>query len=188
MTNDGSPQPQPTAPAPAVEVPAPSKGSRIQRWLVPALALVAALAIGFLGGVLVGQNTAQTSRVAFGGGAPGGGQGQNLPDGLGQRGFGANGAGGFTSGKVVSVSGDTVVIETSDGKQVTVKADDGTTVTITKDGSVGDLKAGDEVTAIGETESDGSISANTITEGRSGAFPGFGGAPGANGGRPGAGG
>lgn len=140
--------------------PAPKKKGAA-RFVTPILALVAAIGIGLFGGVLIGQNTASSSTADARGGFTGG------PGGTGTTG-GGQGGGGFTSGSVVSVDGDTVVIESSDGTQVTVSTSTDTTVTTTEDSSVDALAAGDTVTVIGETDDDGNVTATSISEGATG--------------------
>jgi len=137
---------------------------KITRFITPVLALVAVLAVGLIGGVLIGQNTstgaasAQGDRGSFAGGeAPTGAQ-----------------MGGFTSGSVVSVDGDVVTLELEDGSTVTVTTADDTTVTATVDSSVAELAAGDEITVVGEADDDGNVSATSISSGSTG-FGGFGG-------------
>jgi len=139
---------------------------KISRFITPVLALVAVLAVGLIGGVLIGQNTSSASTQA----GPGG-----------QGGFGGTGTaptgaqmGGFTSGSVVSVDGEVVTLELEDGSTVTVTTADDTTVTTTIDSSVAELAAGDEITVVGESDDDGNVTATSISSGSAG-FGGFGG-------------
>lgn len=153
---------------------APAKKKGAGRFVTPALILVAVLGIGIFGGVLIGQNTggsAQAGGMGQGGmtapdGAAGGG---TAPDGA------AGGMGGFTSGTVVSVDGDTIVLETSDGEQVTVSTSDDTTVTTTEESDVASLATGDTLTVMGEADDSGDVAATSITEGESAGFGGMGG-------------
>ena len=142
---------------------APKKKSPA-RFITPVLALVAAVGIGIFGGVLIGQNTASTATAGGQGGfsgGPGGSTDGTAPTGGGQ-------GGGFTSGSVVSVDGDTVVIESSDGTQVTVTTSTDTSVTTTEESAVSELAEGDTVTVIGETDDDGNVTATSISEGAAG--------------------
>ena len=142
---------------------APKKKSPA-RFITPALALVAAVGIGIFGGVLIGQNTASSATASGQGGfagGPGGATDGTAPTGGGQ-------GGGFTSGSVVSVDGDTVVIESSDGTQVTITTSTDTSVTTTEESSVSELAEGDTVTVIGETDDDGNVTATSISEGETG--------------------
>ncbi|MET4582970.1 hypothetical protein ABIE21_002480 [Conyzicola nivalis] len=147
---------------------------RKARFITPALALVAVLGVGIFGGVLIGQNTA--SATSAGSAA----LGQGRPDGAaGDAAGGAPaGMGGFTSGTVTAVDGDTVTLELSDGSTVTITTTDDTTVTTTHDSSVGDLTEGDSLTVIGEADDDGNVAATSITEGARGFGGGTGGAGG----------
>jgi hypothetical protein len=90
-----------------------------------------------------------------GGGGTGGGQnGQGTP--------GARG----TVGTVDHVDGTDVYVKTQDGKTVKVSTSDTTRIRITQDGKVADLKAGSNVIVQGTTGSDGTVTAQTITEGQ----------------------
>lgn len=151
---------EPTAtPEPA---PVPPTQRRWKRIATPALALAATLAIGVVGGVAIGQATASSTQ-ATGPGAMGGPGGQ-VVDGQGFP-SGDGGFGGLTTGTVVSVDGDTVLIETADGEQITVTTDADTSVTTTSDAAVSDLAEGDTVSVQGETADDGSVAADSIAEG-----------------------
>jgi hypothetical protein len=140
------------------------------RFITPALVLVAVLGVGIFGGVLIGQNTSESTQAGGAGGFGGG----EMPTGGGTAPDGATGGagGGFTSGTVVSVDGSTIVLETSDGEQVTITASEDTTVTTTEDSSVDALAEGDELTVVGEADDAGDVTATSISEG---ATMGFGG-------------
>ena len=158
-----------TPASPSHSVP---KRSGFARFVTPILALVAALGIGLLGGVLIGHATADTSTQAGGRTFPGGG---------GQGAQGAN-RGGFTSGEVTTIEGDVITLKLADGSTVTVTANSDTTVTTTSDADLSDLDEGDTITAVGKADSDGNVTATTISEGQTGFGGGFGG--GAGGGTP----
>lgn len=145
----------PARPESSIVVPTAQR-TLLQRWLIPILALVAALAVGLFGGIIIGQNTspALTSRAAFGAGLrPGKQAGRPVT------------AGGFTAGTIVSVSGNTMVIKTKSGSQVTVTTDASTKVTQTTTTTLSALKPGDKVSAIGHTDSNGTMIAKSISEG-----------------------
>jgi Domain of unknown function (DUF5666) len=191
VTPQSSPEPWPARPADAADAPAetatqpgapasqppddpelasalaaasqrPTGPSRVTLGLAGALLVVG----GFGGGYVVGNQTAgddnqASERVWFPGGlAPSG------PDGS-QPGEGGAipGVGDFTAGTITKIDGDTVTIKTAAGDEVTVRTDSGTDVTIIKDGTVGDLSTGDPVVVSGNRHSDGSISADSISEG-----------------------
>ena len=141
--------------------PATQKKSFVSRWLTPILALVAAVGVGIFGGVLIGQNTATTAAETPAGFTP--------PEGL--DGAPAGGFGNLTSGEITAIDGDVVTLTLDDGTTVTVTASDDTTYTVT--GELSDLTVGDTVTASGEADDDGNITATSISEGTG--FGGFGG-------------
>jgi hypothetical protein len=111
------------------------------------------------------QNPAASGNRPFGNGQfPGGnGTGRN---GTGN-GTGANGNGGFrgTAGTIDHVDGTDVYVKTQDGRTVKVTTTDSTQVRITQQGKVTDLKQGQTVIVQGTTGTDGSVSAQAITEG-----------------------
>jgi hypothetical protein len=141
----------------------PTSTSRVTLGLAGALLLVG----GFAGGYAVGQHGADdhqpASRVTFPGGFPGGGSGGS------QSGPGSGpqprGIGGVTAGTVTKVDGDTVTITTADGNEVSVATDADTDVTVTSEGSLSDLSSGDPVVVTGTRQGDGSIDADSISEG-----------------------
>jgi hypothetical protein len=141
------------------------------RLVTPILVIVAVLGVGLVGGVLIGQNTASSSQAAGGMTRPDGATGE-APTGD----FAGGGAGGgFTSGTVTAVDGDTVTLELEDGSTVTVTTTDDTTVTTTTDAAVSDLAEGDSLTVVGEADDDGNVSATSISEGATGFGGGMGG-------------
>jgi hypothetical protein len=182
MTNE-----TPAAPTEPTPTPVPAAKKRgASRIITPILALVAALAIGLFGGVLIGHATATSAtpaRAGFGqgtggtgaaggggfrGGAGGTGTG-GATGGTGGTGGAAGGAfGGFTSGTVVSVSGDTITLKEASGTTVQVTTTGSTAVTKTEKSSVSKLTAGEQLTVIGKADSSGNVAATTITEGQAG--------------------
>jgi len=174
MTNPVSPPVTGASPSFSEGADGAGRPRRTARFITPALTLVAVLGVGIFGGVLIGQNTASATSA----GSPALGQGR--PDGVtgGATGDAPAGMGGFTSGTVTGIDGDTVTLELSDGSTVTITTTDETTVTATQDSSVAELAEGDELTVVGEADDDGNVAATSIAEGARG----FGGAGGAGGG------
>lgn len=158
---------EPTTPAPVPTpdpAPAPVAPTRKLRWITPTLAVVAALAVGGAGGVLIGRSGASANQGNFPRGQFASGQfGPGQGTGTGQQ--GGDFSGGFTSGTIVSIDGTTITVKASDGTQKTVTTSDTTKVTKTSASSVGALKKGETITVIGEAGSDGSVTAATISEG-----------------------
>jgi hypothetical protein len=124
--------------------------------------------LGFLGGVQVqkhwGKSGSQTTNPFGNTGFPA----------LGASGFPALGAnpgggstsgaaGGATTGTVKLVDGGTIYVQTADGRTVTVKTTSGTSVRVSQAGSLKDLSAGVTVSVDGNTSSDGTVTATTIT-------------------------
>ncbi|MEV5571702.1 hypothetical protein AB0L06_16750 [Spirillospora sp. NPDC052269] len=164
----------------------------------PTLYLVAAVLVvaGFVGGIFTnkamsdGKSGSSDNRAAGGrgfgggyggfrnggGGGFGGGGGGNFPGG------GANGRGGMTAGTVTKVVGDTLYLQTNDGKTVTVKTTGATRIQITKTGTVKDLKTGTTLIVRGTPGSDGSMTATSVNEG--GGFGGRRGQDTSGGGQP----
>lgn len=156
----------PDAPTPQPVVAAKKSWAR---FITPVLALVAALVIGFFGGLLVGQNSGSGNGGQSGfpgnmGEMPGGGTG------------GPSGMGGATSGTISSIDGDSITLTLADGSTVTVTTTGDTSVTATEQSSVSQLSEGDTITVLGESDADGNVAADSISEGQS---LGFGGGAGA---------
>lgn len=154
----GAPAPVPASSVGASAQTTKARKTGIRRWITPALAVVAAIAVGLVGGVLIGKNTASSARAGGPNGAAGAFAGVN----------GGGAAGGFTSGTIVSVKDGKLVIKTSDGTEKTVTTGDSTTVTATSDADLSDLKKGDTVRVVGSTGDDGSVTATSISEGDTG--------------------
>jgi len=148
---------------PAAVAPTPA-AKRWTRFVTPALALVAALIVGGVGGVLIGQNTASPSNASVIRGGFGPGRGDDGP-GTGQL---SGGRGGLTAGTISSIDGDTITLKLADGSTVKVSTSGSTSVTKTSTAKVGDLAAGDTITVIGKADSSGNVTATRISEGDAG--------------------
>lgn len=160
----------------ALAKPARSKRSFSSTML---LVLGVVVAVGFVGGLLLGRATAPENAATLPGNLPGAG---NFPGGgTGANGGNFPGGGGFTAGTIQSVDGDTIYIETADGETVEIRTSGDTDVQVTSEGSVDDLAEGETVIVQGDQQDDGSLDATSISEGGFGLGGGFPGAPGANG-------
>ncbi|HEU5107233.1 MAG TPA: hypothetical protein VFT95_01520 [Micromonosporaceae bacterium] len=123
------------------------------------LGLIAAVVVvaAFFGGIATHAAIADDDpRQAAG---PGGGRVFNGP-GNGGQGPQARG----TIGTVEKVEGTDVYVKTPDGRTVKVSTSDSTQVRVTKDGGLSDLQPGQTVAVQGSTGSDGTVSAQTITQ------------------------
>ena len=86
--------------------------------------------------------------------------------------------GDFTIGTVESIEGSTMTIATPDGRTITVVVPDGTSITSTVEVTLADIPVGSDVIVRGTEGDDGTLTADSVTEG-TGRFPA--------GGRPGGG-
>lgn len=163
----------------AKELASRSGGRNVGKLTFVLVGLVLVVA-GFAGGVVFNKATASAGtdngangrQGQFGPGQFGPGQGngtptpgangQNVPPGD----FGQNG--GFVTGTITAVSGDTVTVKQADGSTKKVKTSGSTTVTLSQKGAVKDLKSGDQVLVRGEAADDGSVTAQSISEGDTG--------------------
>ncbi|WP_206790885.1 hypothetical protein [Amycolatopsis sp. MtRt-6] len=125
------------------------------------LAGLVVLAVAFGGGVW--------THAAFGSSAPstptrqaGGAQGGQQA-GAGQQGGGFRGGRG-TTGTVDRVDGTTVYVKTAQGTDVKVSTSDSTTIGVTQQGQLSDLKPGATVVVQGQAGSDGTVTAQAITQ------------------------
>lgn len=161
--------------------------SKLTLGLAAAVVLVAGVLIGIQAGKLFGASDTPAAAAGqrpggqFGGygqqrgyGQQPGGTGQQ-PGGTGQNSTGQNGGfqrmGGGTVGTVEKVEGGKIYVKTTDGSTVTVSTTDQTTVQISKPGKVADLQAGTTVVVRGQQADDGSVTAQTITQGTQGGAP-----------------
>ncbi|HEY2675098.1 MAG TPA: hypothetical protein VGJ07_32620 [Rugosimonospora sp.] len=140
------------------------------------LCLLAVLVVAFVAGTQVQKRWGSSSATPA---AAGPARGAQSGGGAGGGGFGGGGFGGFggggggqaagaaantTTGTVKQVDGDTMYITTSSGQTITVKTSGSTTVQTNQAGSLNDISAGSTVSVQGQTGSDGTVSASTITK------------------------
>jgi hypothetical protein len=131
------------------------------------LAGLVVLAIAFGGGVWTHAAFGSTTSARPSGTAGGtqartqGGTGQQA--GTGQQGGGFRGGRG-TTGTVDRVDGTTVYVKTAQGTDVKVSTSDSTTVGVTQQGKLADLKPGSTVVVQGQAGSDGTVTAQAITQ------------------------
>jgi hypothetical protein len=143
---------------------APPPRKRSTRFITPVLALLAALVVGGVAGVLIGQGTAERRPQAQGG------PGAFVQNGDGPTQGGPGG--GLTAGTIESIDGDAITLKLQDGSTVVVTADDDTAVTQTEDAEVSDLAEGDEILVTGDKDTDGNVAADSISEGGAQPFGG----------------
>jgi hypothetical protein len=109
---------------------------------------------GFLGGYLVGGQSAGDQA------GPGGMVMRGGPDGAAGAGMPAN----LTMGTIQSISGNTFTVKTESGDTVKVQVVDDTTIRINKEGSIKDLTKGDNVVVNGQRDGD-TIEAENVGSG-----------------------
>ena len=155
-----------------------------------ALVAAALLCGGFLGGVLLekheagssargsgfsfaggtgtgtGTGTGRTGRGAFGGfgGTTGGGTGTGTGTGTGS----GTGSGSAITGTVTVVSGNTIYVTAADGSVYTVTTNGSTAISIAQTGTISQLKPGQRVVISGSGDTNGNVTATSITAGSSG--------------------
>lgn len=168
------------------EQPAPNRSERLPEQIVsvPAKNLTSRITVAlgailiaaglFGGGLLVGKTIWQGSDTAETAYRPGGPGRLDGPFGGGfrmRRDFGMRGgpgthgdAGSGITGTVQQVDGNTVYVQRTDGIVMKVSILDSTTITESLKGSSDGLKPGQTVLVQGRTNSDGSVTAERITE------------------------
>lgn len=139
-------------------------------FMIVGVIIVAALIAGgsFWGGMAYQSNQTSQIRTSFAnargqadqGQFPGNGTG--LPAGGAANGQFPGGFGGGTIGMVKSVDGNVLTISTAQDV-TTVNLSDSTQIEKSGNGSTADLQPGTRVTVSGQTDSNGSITANRIT-------------------------
>ena len=107
----------------------------------------------FYAGLKYDQNKTAASRQARFGANVGG---------LGGARGGRGGGGGFIAGEILSKDDESVTLKLRDGGSKIIFFSDSTQITKSAGGSAKDLAIGQEISAAGETNSDGSVNAQTI--------------------------
>lgn len=138
------------------------------RWTI-ALGLALLLVSGFVAGIEVQKAYGDTPATATPGAGQRGQGGFAFPGGYpGGAAQGAQGAQGgaqraqATTGSVKLVDGATVYVETESGEVVTIRTDGDTSVRVP--GKLKDLKAGDKVSVEGDADSEGTVTASSVTK------------------------
>jgi hypothetical protein len=110
------------------------------------------IAVSFFGGYKYGQGTNASSSLA-----------------TTTRGLGFGGARGgrtsgesFVSGQILSMDAQSITVKLATGGSMLVYVSPSTTIQKTVDGSKKDLTVGQDVTAMGISNTDGSVSANSV--------------------------
>lgn len=119
----------------------------------------------FYGGMQYDKSVAAkarvTARTQFGNGAGGNGQGGQSRGGM-MGGRGQNG-GGFVSGEILSKDDKSLTIKTADGGSTIIYFSDTASVRKAETGSLSDLATGQQVTANGKSNADGSMTADSVS-------------------------
>ncbi|WP_433831572.1 hypothetical protein ACQP2E_13860 [Actinoplanes sp. CA-015351] len=116
---------------------------------------------GFLGGVQAqerwGSSSSSSSSFPRNAGMPSGGAGFG-----GQR---PDAAASGTSGTVKLIDGTTLYVETDAGETITVRTNDTTAVKLSETTTLDRLVSGQQVTVVGEADTEGVVTATTVTAG-----------------------
>lgn len=121
---------------------------------------VVALAIGFYGGgqYQLSKNKGNSNRVA--GNIPSG-----FPGGSGQPGSGKTGGSQPISGEITALDSSSLTVKTQDGSSKIILFSSSTKINKTSEGSESDLVKGEQVTIMGTTGTDGTVTAQSISVG-----------------------
>jgi hypothetical protein len=74
-------------------------------------------------------------------------------------------------GTIAAIDGTTLTVEDEAGTTTTVTTDDETTVTDTAEGELADIAVGDQISAMGEADDEGVVTADRVMEGELDAGP-----------------
>lgn len=122
---------------------------------------VLCLAAGFGGGMFYAkQSTPQQGQ--FGNFQGRGGNRQFGGSGAGGMRFGNGNTNGFVRGTVLSQDASSITVKLQDGSSKIVLLSDSTSITKSEKGSASDIAANKEVLVIGKTNSDGSVTAQSV--------------------------
>ena len=89
-------------------------------------------------------------------------------------GTGGNSAGGFTRGNIIAQDSGSITVKLDDGSTKIILIPGSATIAVAQTGTASDLAVGKDVTVIGATNSDGTVTATQI---QIGTLPGLGGRP-----------
>jgi hypothetical protein len=129
------------------------------RVIVPIIAVLVGLGVGFFGGIEYKNYQANKARSSFAAGGA-----QRFTGTKGTTPTGQNGAmrGGAVSGSILSMDSKSITVKLADGSSKIVLFSGSTTYSNTATASVSDLKVGSEVAVFGEANSDGSVTASNV--------------------------
>lgn len=136
----------------------------MQKIIIPIVVGVVALSSGFFGGIKY-----QASKDARGGNMMANGTfftgSQGRTGGAGGRGgtgFRANGGGGIVNGEVLNKDATSVTLKLLDGGSKIVFLSNSTSIMTAAKGTINDVEVGTNIMAIGTTNQDGSITAQSL--------------------------
>jgi hypothetical protein len=132
------------------------------RVIVPIIAVLVGLGVGFFGGIEYKNYQANKARSNF---AAGGANGNFQRFTAGTRGTGQGGAvarGGAVNGTILSMDAKSITVKLSDGSTKIVLFSGSTTYSNTATASQTDLKVGSTVAVFGAANSDGSVTATNV--------------------------
>jgi hypothetical protein len=152
----------------AERTPHQPRARRSFHWPTVVLVLALVATTGFLAGVQVQKRhtPAATAVASLGAARTATAQGA---------GGGGGGGGGATVGQVKVLDGSTMYVLDRDGNTVRVSTSASSRFSKTVDGSVQDVRPGDNVVVQGTKGADGSVEASSVTIGGAGGFAGRGG-------------
>jgi hypothetical protein len=120
--------------------------------LIPIILIVIVVGLGaFWGGMKYGQSKSGPGRL-----------GQPNEAGMGFKNMKNGQNGGFTGGEIISMDDQSMTVKIQDGGSKIVFFSDSAKITKSTDGTIDDLKIGENIIVTGETNQDGSVTAQTI--------------------------
>jgi hypothetical protein len=130
--------------------------------LIPIVVFIFALVVGFFGG-LTYQKSQTTTRFAQMGNRQT--NGLSVQNGTGQKNGTMMRGNAPVSGKIINQDTTSITVQSADGSNKIIIISDQTKVNKTQVASKTDLKVGDEVMVIGTTDTNGSVTAQSISLG-----------------------
>jgi len=127
----------------------------MKKYLPIIIAVIIAGGAGFFVGTQLGGGKTANPQPSFG-------QGNFRGQGTGVAGRGTGSNGGFAAGSIISADSNSITVKLRDGSSKIIFVSSSTEIMKSVQGSISDLAVGDQVTVTGTSNSDGSVTSQSV--------------------------